>query len=144
MHPDHGWIEGTAILSAVVIVVGVGSGNDYVKEKQFRALFAQCEERTISVIRDSDTKEVSIYDLLVGDIVEIKTGEKLPVDGILINASSMLADESALTGEPDAVKKTAGVEQGSEPFLLSGCKITEGRGRMIVAAVGPESFQGRS
>jgi O-antigen/teichoic acid export membrane protein len=40
MHPDHGWIEGTAILSAVVIVVSVGAGNDYVKEKQFRALYA--------------------------------------------------------------------------------------------------------
>lgn len=96
------------------------------------------------MLRDGEVQEVNIYKLLVGDVVEIKTGEKLPVDGVLLNASSMLADESALTGEPDAVRKTPGVEQGCEPFLLSGSKITEGRGRMIVTAVGPESFQGRS
>lgn len=110
MEPDHGWIEGTAILSAVVIVVSVGAGNDYVKEKQFRALYAKCEERTISCIRDGIVKEVNIYDLMAGDVIEIKTGEKLPVDGMLIHANAMLADESALTGEPDAVKKHAGVE----------------------------------
>jgi P-type E1-E2 ATPase len=92
------------------------------------------------VLRDGDVKEVNIYNLLVGDVVEIKTGEKLPVDGILINASSMLSDESAMTGEPDSVKKTVHSEDGGHPYLLSGAKITEGRGRMLVLAVGPESF----
>lgn len=108
--PGHGWLEGTAILTAVVIVVGVGAGNDYAKEKQFRALYAKCDERTISVVRDGIIKEISIYSLLVGDVVEIKTGEKLPVDGCLISANAMLADESALTGEPDAIHKTPGTE----------------------------------
>ena len=49
---------------------------------------------------------------MVGDIIEIKTGEKLPVDGMLIHSNAMLADESALTGEPDAVKKNASTEPG--------------------------------
>lgn len=120
--------------------MSVGAGNDYVKEKQFRALFAKCEERTISVIRDGIVKELSIYDIMVGDVIELKTGEKLPVDGALIHANSMLADESALTGEPDAVKKVAGTEQGDEPFLLSGSKIVEGNGKMIALAVGENSF----
>ena len=57
---------------------------------------------------------------MVGDIIELKTGVKLPVDGLVIYANSMLVDESALTGEPDAIKKHPGTDQGDELFLLSG------------------------
>jgi len=46
--------------------------------------------------------------LYVGDVVLLQTGEKLPTDGVLLRAESMQCDESALTGEPDTVAKSAG------------------------------------
>jgi uncharacterized membrane protein YbjE (DUF340 family) len=52
MEPDHGWIEGTAILIAVVIVVGVSAGNNVVKEKQFRLLWEKSDQKDVTVRRD--------------------------------------------------------------------------------------------
>lgn len=49
---------------------------------------------------------VNIFDLVVGDIVLIDTGEVLPVDGVVFESSDLTADESSITGETNAIKKT--------------------------------------
>ncbi len=48
---------------------------------------------------------MSVYDLLVGDVVQVETGEIISVDGIVFKASKMSTDESSITGESDQVKK---------------------------------------
>lgn len=68
---------------------------------------------------------MSVYDLLVGDIVQVETGEILSVDGVVFKASQMSTDESSITGESDQVKKID-FEPGKEkcnPFLISGSKV---------------------
>jgi magnesium-transporting ATPase (P-type) len=67
---EHGWIEGAAILIAVVCVATVSAGNDYTKELQFRALesSSQADERT-SVIRDGAVERINPIDIVIGDIV---------------------------------------------------------------------------
>ncbi len=84
---------------------------------------------------------LNIYELLVGDIVSIETGEILPVDGVLIKANNISADESSITGETNLVRKDVlnGPDSKSTPFLLSGSRIMEGTGEMIVLAVGVNS-----
>jgi len=145
---ETGWIEGFAIFIAVFIIVAVTAVNNYLKEKQFRKLYAQLDDRKINVIRKGKIHSISIYDLLVGDVMKIDTGEIFPTDGILINGYNMSVDESAMTGESDLIHKTPlniNVEAIGKinPFLLSGSKVIEGTGEMIVIAVGEKSYQGQ-
>jgi magnesium-transporting ATPase (P-type) len=83
------WIDGAAILSAVVIVVLVTAANDWTKERQFRGLQRKLEsDSKFSVVRGGDTIEVTHADLVVGDIAEFKYGNTFPVDGILVQVGS--------------------------------------------------------
>lgn len=136
--PKEGWIEGTAILVTVFIVASVTAGNDVVKDKQFRTLSAISADRKIKVERDGKIDQLSIFDIVIGDVVVFDTGDYIPADMILISGQSLSVDESAMTGEPEAVHKN-----DSDPFLLSGTMVTEGIGRGLVVAVGPHSQWGK-
>jgi Ca2+ transporting ATPase len=70
----EGWIEGFSILLAVFIITVVASGNNYMKEQQFRKLNEMACRKNINVIRNSQTVNMSVYELLVGDIVMVETG----------------------------------------------------------------------
>lgn len=157
------WVEGVAILVAVIIVVIVGAGNDYQKERQFAKLNAKKEDREILVIRNGKQKLVSIYDLLVGDVLTLQTGDVIPADSILFEGE-VEADESAITGESETLRKTPvdlavcdyenhlpttediGSHQISfqDPYLISGSKILAGLGNAVVTAVGVNSIHGRT
>ncbi|VDM30978.1 unnamed protein product [Hydatigera taeniaeformis] len=136
---ETGWIEGVAILVAVVVVVVVVAVNDWQKEKQFRGLQSRIEaEQRFTVLRDGIIKEISIADIVVGDICLIKYGDLLPADGVVIQSTDLKVDESSLTGESDHVKKSTALD----PTLLSGTHVMEGSGRMVVTAVGKNSQAG--
>jgi len=70
----EGWLEGASILIAVVIIVTVTAGNNYIKQKQFERLNAIATAKNVNCYRGGDLINMSVYDLLVGDIVEIETG----------------------------------------------------------------------
>uniref|UniRef100_A0A914I1I5 Calcium-transporting ATPase n=1 Tax=Globodera rostochiensis TaxID=31243 RepID=A0A914I1I5_GLORO len=133
---EAGWIEGAAILISVVVVVLVTALNDYTKERQFRGLQAKIEtEHKFAVIRGGMQLQVVVNELVVGDVAQIKYGDLLPTDGVLIQSNDLKIDESSLTGESDQIKKS--VDQ--DPMLLSG---THGSGRMVITAVGVNSQTG--
>ncbi|XP_071518787.1 plasma membrane calcium-transporting ATPase 2 isoform X6 [Panulirus ornatus] len=136
---EAGWIEGVAILISVAVVVFVTAFNDYTKEKQFRGLQSRIEgEHKFAVIRGGEVQQIGVGDIVVGDICQIKYGDLLPTDGILIQSNDLKIDESSLTGESDHVKK--GVD--SDPMVLSGTHVMEGSGKMLVTAVGVNSQAG--
>ncbi|XP_043510047.1 plasma membrane calcium-transporting ATPase 2 isoform X15 [Frieseomelitta varia] len=135
----YGWIEGAAIFISVILVVIVTASNDYSKEKQFRGLQSRIEgEHKFSVIRQGEVKQISVSDIVVGDICQIKYGDLLPADGILIQSNDLKVDESSLTGESDHVKKG----ESFDPMVLSGTHVMEGSGKMLVTAVGVNSQAG--
>lgn len=82
--------------------------------------------------------QILVQDLVVGDICQVKYGDLLPADGVLIQSNDLKVDESSLTGESDHVKKG----DNSDPMLLSGTHVMEGSGRMVVTAVGINSQAG--
>lgn len=142
----EGWLEGASILVAVVIIVSVTSINNYIKEKQFRKLNEMATQKNVNVIRHGNQNRISVYDLQVGDLVEIETGEILSVDGVLVEGSNVTADESAITGESKLIEKTVPEAYDNpdiSPFLISGSKVMEGTGRMVVLAVGRNSYYGK-
>lgn len=77
-------------------------------------------------------------EVLVGDVVEVSAGDKVPADGVFLEGSKLRADEAAMTGEPIGIAKS----HDKDPFLLSGTTISEGSGRMAVVAVGSNSQWG--
>lgn len=96
---EAGWIEGVAILVSVVIVVLVTAFNDYTKERQFRGLQNRIEqEHTFAVIRRGEVKQIGVAEIVVGDICQVKYGDLLPADGIIIQSNDLKIDESTLTG----------------------------------------------
>ncbi|XP_054843700.1 plasma membrane calcium-transporting ATPase 1 isoform X2 [Eublepharis macularius] len=136
---ETGWIEGAAILLSVVCVVLVTAFNDWSKEKQFRGLQSRIEqEQKFTVIRGGQVIQIPIADIVVGDIAQVKYGDLLPADGVLIQGNDLKIDESSLTGESDHVKKML----DRDPMLLSGTHVMEGSGRMVVTAVGINSQTG--
>lgn len=122
--------------------------NDYEKEKQFKKLNAKKEDRTVKVIRNGREREISVYDVQVGDVMMLEPGDILAVDGLFLEGHNVACDESSATGESDTMKKKpflTSEEAGDvDCFLLSGSKVLEGVGRCVVVAVGEYSFFGKT
>lgn len=151
--PKVNWVEGVAIIVAVLIVVIVGAANDYQKERQFAKLNAKKEDREVVVVRRGDRNMILIFNLMVGDVIGVETGDVVPADLVLISGE-VECDESALTGESDTItKKPAAVaiseyqrdaKAAPDPFLISGAKVLSGVGTALVTAVGEHSIHGRT
>ncbi|KAJ1965287.1 plasma membrane calcium, partial [Dimargaris xerosporica] len=106
--PKVNWVEGFAIIVAIMIVVLAGSLNDYQKERQFQKLNAKKEDRQIKVIRNGGAVFISVYAVQVGDILELEPGDILCADAVLVrNTNGMRCDESSVTGESDPIRKHA-------------------------------------
>ncbi|KAI0856086.1 calcium-translocating P-type ATPase [Xylaria cubensis] len=153
--PAVDWIEGVAIIIAILIVTLVGSLNDWQKERAFFKLNEKKEDREVKVIRSGKSYIINVREILVGDVLHLEPGDLVPVDGILIDGHDIKCDESSATGESDAIKKTPGdqvislVESGSsgaknlDPFIISGAKVLEGVGTFLCTSVGVHSSFGK-
>jgi len=135
---QEGWRDGVAIFAAVVIVVSVSSGNDYYKELKFRNVLLLSNDRKVKVMRSGAQLQISSFDLVVGDVALLETGDEVPADGLYISGAGIVADESPLTGETIGAKKNE-----KKPFLFSGCEVSEGSGKMLVTTVGRLSTAGQ-
>ena len=151
--PSKDWIDGFSIVIAVLVVVLVGSITDYQKEKKFHELNeVQAEGTKYKLIRKGQPEDHISDDLLVGDLVMINYGDIMPADVLLIDGNGIKMDESALTGESDAMKKERyekcmelkkqGETKLPSPLILSGTNCVEGSGKGIVIAVGEHSQKG--
>jgi Ca2+-transporting ATPase len=137
----NGWIDGTAIFIAVILVSNIAAGNDYSKQLQFRALeqSSQEDERT-SILRDGAIERLNPKELVVGDIIIFQAGDLVPADCVMMDSNVVKSNESSLTGEPDDIAKS----RIKDPFLLSSCTITEGETcKAMVIGVGLNSQWGK-
>jgi calcium-translocating P-type ATPase len=137
--PTTGYVEGCAILAAVLVVSIVTACNDYQKETQFRALSKANDDVQVLVKRDNNrVVSIPVDEIVLGDVILIEAGDSIPCDGLLVKADSLSIDESALTGEPMDVEKNL----VQDPFVLSGCIATAGTAEFIAIAVGKDSQWG--
>lgn len=128
---EEGWYDGGSIAFAVFLVITVTAISDYRQSLQFQNLNEEKRNIKVEVVRGGRRTEVSIFDLVVGDVVPLKIGDQVPADGILISGHSLSIDESSMTGESKHVHKDQ-----KAPFFISGCKVVDGCGVMLVTAVG--------
>ncbi len=131
-----GWVEGVAILVAVVLVVMVGAFQDHDKERKFRALGRE-DVRFIKVVRGGREEEVQTTQLVVGDLVVLELGKFVPADGVVVMSGELKVDEASMTGESEPTSKGA-----EDPLMLTNTSVIAGTGTMLVTAVGPNTEWG--
>ncbi|RDX68388.1 putative calcium-transporting ATPase 11, plasma membrane-type, partial [Mucuna pruriens] len=133
-----GMYDGVGIILCIILVVFVTSISDYKQSLQFKDLDREKKNVSIKVTRDGRRQNVSIHDVVVGDIVHLSIGDIVPADGLFISGFGLLIDESSLSGESEAVN----VDE-EKPFVLSGTRVQDGYAKMIVTSVGMRTEWGR-
>lgn len=130
--------DGLGIVASILLVVFVTATSDYRQSLQFKDLEKEKKKITIQVTRNGYRQKISIYDLLSGDIVHLAIGDQVPADGLFVSGSSVLINESSLSGESEPV-----VVNAENPFLLSGTKVQDGFCKMLVTTVGMRTQWGK-
>ncbi|OYT35049.1 MAG: cation transporter [Candidatus Aenigmarchaeota archaeon ex4484_52] len=122
-------ITGYAIFGVIFVVVILGFVQEYRAEKSINALKQMIIPVSI-VIRDRKEIEIESKNIVPGDIIVLRTGEKIPADCIVLESKELLVNESALTGESKGVKKIAAKTEdkyGKENLVFMGTYVIEGK-----------------
>ncbi|XP_003573930.1 calcium-transporting ATPase 7, plasma membrane-type [Brachypodium distachyon] len=133
-----GWYDGVSIFLAVFLVSAVSAVSNHSQAKRFAKLASESDNVSVTVVRNARRQEVSIFELVVGDVVVLKIGDGVPADGVFLEGHGLQVDESSMTGEPHPVE----IDAEKNPFLASGVKVVDGYGRMLVTAVGTDTAWG--
>ncbi len=125
-------------LFGLVLVVNsaIGITQEYLAKRKLDRL-ALMHAPTSRVVRDERLVTVRTAEVVLDDLVELRTGDQVPADGALVVVDGLEVDESNLTGEADAVAKVVGDE------VRSGTAVVAGTGRFVAAAVGPSAYANR-
>ncbi len=142
------FFEPIGIFIAIFLATGLAFYFENKADKEFALLNQVNDDEPVQVIRDGNITSVPRKDIVVGDIVMLNTGNEIPADGRLIEATSLNVDESTLTGEPLAHKTTDPEQFDSEAtfpsdHVMRGTKVMEGHGIMEVLAVGDATENGK-
>ena len=124
------------LLAFIFISVGITLFQERKSEKAIEALKDLSNPRAL-VIRDGATKRIAGKDIVVGDILVLEEGDRIPADALLFQANDLLVDESLLTGESEPVKKD------HSNTVHSGCMVMRGGGIAKVTAVGMQTELGK-
>ncbi|THE16233.1 cation-translocating P-type ATPase [Enterococcus hirae] len=147
---EHGDLfEGLLIIAIVIInsvLAIVQEGN---AEKALESL-QDMNKQTATVIRDGKVEKVDAENLVVGDVLVLESGSAITADARLVETSQLRVEESALTGESEAVEKDAGYISQEDDSLgdqlnmvFKGCTVAAGRGKAIVTAIGMQTEMGK-
>ncbi|XP_019180795.1 PREDICTED: putative calcium-transporting ATPase 13, plasma membrane-type [Ipomoea nil] len=134
----EGWYDGGSIFVAVFLVISVSALSNFRQSRQFDKLSKISKNILVEVVRAGRRRQVSIFEIVVGDIVCLKIGDQVPADGLLVEGHSLQVDESSMTGESDHVE----INHDRNPFLISGTKVADGYGRFLVTSVGMNTAWG--
>ncbi|MCL5998928.1 MAG: HAD-IC family P-type ATPase, partial [Chloroflexi bacterium] len=144
----HG-VEAIVIAVIVLFAVLLGFVQEYRAERAIEAL-RQLAAPTAMVLRDGEEKSVAARDLVPGDIILLRAGDKIPADARLIESINLQIEEAALTGESMPVEKTVVALPGTDlavgdrkNMVYSGTAATYGRGRAVVAVTGMNTEFGK-
>ena len=139
--PD--FAESLGVLGAILLSVSITLIMESSSEKAFAVLNKIYDNLSVKVIRDGVITVINQSEIVVGDLILLESGDKIVADGRLITSEPLSTNESALTGESNAINKDGLVVlNASIPLaerkncLYSGTYVSSGSGKMVVTAIG--------
>ncbi len=135
------FVDTGVILAAVLMNTIVGFVQETKAEQALEKLKQMVKHKS-NVLRDGIEKEIDAEDIVPGDIIMLRAGDKVPADGRILEIHDFEADESALTGESVPVNKVVkmldqkGVSQSKENMVYMGTSIVRGRGLAVIISTG--------
>src|SRR5690606_5352708 len=125
-------------LFAMVLVYNAAMGiGQELRAKRTLDRLALMHAPTARVLRDGELSDVQLGEVVLDDIVELRSGDQVAADGEVVSSDGLEIDESALTGESDPVHKSVG------DSVMSGTIVVAGTGRFQAGAVGADSYARR-
>ena len=145
---QQSWTEVIVIALDIILDAGVFYFQRFSTERVLKSLKEKTVQ-SVTVLRDGEEIDVDASELVVGDIVVLHEGDRIPADGRIIVESGLLTNESMLTGESEAIAKDAKAISGKKKvyemrnMVFSGSFVITGASKMIVTAVGNETEFGK-
>ena len=140
--------DGIVMLVFVFFIIFIDIFQELKTDKTLKAL-KDLSEPKISVIRDGKTIEISSVDLVIGDLMIIHEGVKIPADGIIVKCSSLLVNESLLTGEAIPNYKKVRINENEEvsyfksDYCYAGTLVVQGTGIVLIDKIGLKTEYGK-
>ena len=149
LHEGGGvFFEPAGIFIAIILATGLSFYFEAKADKEFALLNQVSDDEPVTVIRNGHPTQITRREVVVGDTVMLNTGDEIPADGHLVEATLLNVDESTLTGEPICHKTV--IEEEFDPdatfpsdSVMRGTKVMEGHGVMTVTAVGDATENGK-
>ena len=148
------WYEPAGIVIAIILVTVISAKTGMASDDAYQKLKNKTKAEQVKVYRDGQVEVVDISDIVVGDIVIVQSGDKIPADGILIQGE-LRVDNSALNGEAEECKKFEAPDGFQIPdeitgdtfvdkhSLFKGATVYNGEGLMEVQKVGMATMMGK-
>ncbi len=144
-----GLVDAATIIVIIVILVLAEVWNEYRAKRSANAL-RQLAPPTAMVLRNGTPIEIETSNLVPGDILTLKVGQRIPADARLIETQGLMVDESTLTGESYPAQKDATIQLTAETrvpdqtnMLFTGTVVTRGRAKAIITQTGIQTELGR-
>jgi Ca2+-transporting ATPase len=141
-------VDSLVILAAVLLCVVLGFFFEYRAEKAIKRL-KELAAPTAAVIRAGDEENISTRDIVPGDFLLLRPGDRVAADARIVECVNLAVDESLLTGESVPVTKTAAVLTADvilaerSNMIYSSTTVLEGRGKGVVTATGMQTEFGK-
>lgn len=146
--PD--WLDPISIFIAVLLSSGFATISGYKQEKLFLDLSAESDKKMIAhTYRDGKLKEIPVDDLVKGDVIKVQTGDKIPVDGILLDGQ-LKVDQASVNGESEEANKIP-LGDNEEPSsddlftelrVFRGTSVVSGEAVIKATVIGDKTIMG--
>jgi Ca2+-transporting ATPase len=163
---DTAYVQSLTIYTGLLLCALISAFCDWIKERQYLKLKDEVNNQTVTVYRGAfgTTQQVLVREIVVGDIIELQQGDRVPADCIILDEMNISVDERMYASnkrrpveEEDGMKFTSKEESAitidketgeasdnhisnPDPFLYTDSKVMNGAGKAIVCAVGDSTL----
>lgn len=148
------YVKGESFVDSfiIIIIVIINATLSFLQEKKADAAIEELNKMFITknyVYRDEKKQSIDVREIVVGDVVELVAGDYVSADGRVISSESLKINESTLTGESKAIKKTSDTLKGKkelyerENMVFAGCNVTNGHAFVLVTSTAMDTELGK-
>ncbi|KAI3668098.1 hypothetical protein L6452_43173 [Arctium lappa] len=136
----EGWYDHGGSIFVSVLVIALSAVSNFIQKRQLQYHLSE-----IDVVREGRRQKISIFEVVVGDVVVLAIGDRIPADGLFIDGHdhSLLVDESSMMMTTGTSDRFVEIDAIRNPFLIAGSKVADGYARMLVISVWMNTARGK-